>query len=103
MLPRWQFTTTPEIRELATTKLLDQYQSVNVNLSPFFETMIVSSIVQSRQVSMVSETYATSNTASETCTLVLRDEYVDSIQGVIFINQKYALIPQPSSCLLKTR
>jgi len=79
-----------------------QLKDVNIQLSPFFETMYAGAIINSSAVHFSVPTYAPIMLNEDTCTLIRTEDLstLDAVyQEVTRVNDTYSLIDYPAKCL----
>jgi hypothetical protein len=91
----------PDLTLLSSNPELRKLSSINVQLRPYLETMLVSAIVPIDNVSMASQTYTDALVMPNTCTLKRRDELIPSDPVEFEINSSYVVVSLPASCVRK--
>jgi hypothetical protein len=90
--------TTRDLYELKTKTANLKLNSLNIELSPYFETMIVATVVQSEKVYMNVPSYDLIKSDASTCTLVRNDDPKYLNASSVFLNKTYKIVELPSTC-----
>jgi hypothetical protein len=64
---------TRDMQNLSSSKILEQYSKINIDVNPYFETMAISSIVSTSKVNLVNPNYYFQSQNVSACTIVRRD------------------------------
>ena len=110
MIPTWfpvfdrptdpRFTSSQDLYDLNQSGYLKSLNQINIDLTPYWESMLAAAIVPSEVKNISSDSYFPPMANSETCTLVRIDNpIVNSYENSkILINNSYALIPIQTDC-----
>jgi hypothetical protein len=93
--------TTQDLYELKGKTATLDLNSINVELSPYFETMIAATVVESEKVYMNAPSYDLIKSDKSTCTLVRNDDPKYLNADSVFLNKTYKIIMLPSTCNFK--
>ncbi len=92
--------TSKDLFDLRQTLSYYKFRSLNVELSPYFETMIAATIVPSSKVFINSPSYDMELIDVNTCTLVRNDDLKYSYSNGIRLNSTYKIVFKPNRCLV---
>lgn len=110
IIPTWQpvvggqldprITTSQDLYSLANNDLLRSLKTINIQLSPYLESMLAAAIVPTKFRSISSESYFPIHTELGTCTLIRLDNPIveEYKSSVTYLNGTYGLIPLPTTC-----
>lgn len=93
--------TTRDLYELNIKTASLDLNSLNIELSPYFETMIAATVVASEKVYMNAPSYDLMKIDISTCTLVRNDDPKYLNTDGVFLNKTYKIVNLPSTCDFK--